>query len=151
MPFHLPNIITPSDSLVSRLARLAAAAVVAVVVTTSFASAQIPEALLGKWEGTLYEPVRKTSYTIEVIVVQGEIGESVGLVNYPEYECSSSLTLVEVDPRYQVAVTRETITKGQGVCIDRGRIMFMLDKGDLKLKWDHADYDHVAAGYLLRK
>ena len=111
----------------------------------------MPTNVLGTWEGTLYEPASKSGYTIELVVVAGNVGDVIATVNYPEYDCSSTLTLETVRVEVGVAVARERIVTGKGRCIDRGRMMLMNDKGDLKLKWDHDNYDHFVAGYLLRK
>jgi len=121
--------------------------------TVSAFSQIMPPAVIGSWSGKVIEHGRSDYYTVNLTLKQGDIGEVVGTVSYPDYNCGGELELVkaERDADEHVALVKERLTFGVQECVDDGNIVIAVVNGRLKFNWLKSGLDYKAEGYLDRQ
>ena len=83
---------------------------------------------VGSWSGPVDQPGSNTPYSVLMTLQRQANGMLEGTTDYPELECGGTLTDVRVDGDEFVFL--ETLTSGQGRCIDQGNVRVRLERGD---------------------
>lgn len=111
-------------------------------------SSELPEPLVGQWEGTVSQDSSESSYDVDITLHLTD-DDKVGEVSYPTLDCGGRYTLEEVT---EDAVTLvEHITDGEDRCVDGVEIeLRYVDADELSYSFDYEGNPDDGTAALVR-